>query len=420
MIVLLLACRGSPEPPHEGSTTASTVPPTSPPPWAVPPTIEYERELSSFAGPVFAELGTDGTSWENVDLLDDQQVYAYADPMLVNNGFSIEGRIDGADLLNVGFRGLWDDRVVVTRGSSQGWSTFEWPSWGDEHNCCGRGSIGELTGDAVDDIVWESFRDGVLGVWLLAGPIDATHDGEAYATLAPTLGVYPGQTLMGDFDADGALDLFVNCATRLALGLGPFPPTEQDLCTEGFVRIDTAGGYGGDMQGYWAPQTSRTSGDFDGDGHDDIVLSVSSSDVRVPGWSGPFFADTSREDTAFRFVQPLPPQPDGSHLVQEAAWITAGDLDDDGFGDLVIDWNSTGSPMEHDRVTISYGPLVGDLDPWEQPLLHREDLGAWTLTLGDLDLDGDDDLVMGIQDNGLEGIDQEGPLIGVFLGPFSL
>jgi len=90
------------------------------------------------------------------------------------------------------------------------------------------------------------------------------------------------------------------------------------------------------------------------------------------------------------------------------------------LGILICEWNGLWDVrLGYDQVRVAYGPLVGTIDSDSQAFVHRPDLGAFTINLDDIDLDGDGDLGMGmLEDTPFDGIGHlEGPLTAVFLGP---
>jgi len=95
----------------------------------------------------------------------------------------------------------------------------------------------------------------------------------------------------------------------------------------------------------------------------------------------------------------------------------AGDIDADGFDDVLVGSpnNSTGA-VEGGAAAVYYGPIAGSLRTVDAGLRlyggGREDAaGAGLAGPGDLDLDGFDDLVVGVPGLDLGGEDAGGAYI---------
>ena len=229
---------------------------------------------------------------------------------------------------------------------------------------------------------------------------------------------------VGDFNADGADDLAIGA------------PTEDygNTVSAGAVTM-LLGGSSGIHEGEsvrffqahpeipgW-PETddqfgfSLAAGDFNGDGHDDLIVgsplealgprTASGWITVIPGYTdGLEFAATRviHQDTAG--------VPGGAEAWDRFGWsLTPGDFDADGFGDLAV-----GVPYEHlsnkadaGAVHVLYGGSAGlQLGP-KDLFLSQQSLGAsgggagperddefgYSLTSGDFNADGFADLVIG-------------------------
>lgn len=425
MIPALLACATTE--PAPAPAPVSTVP-LPPPTWTLEPDLEFGELLLPVAGEVVARVAEDYGSWENVDLLHELAVVHSADPAgNSGNHYRVEGRIDGTDLLDLGSASVNED-VWLSRRTGQQWSDFLLSGWADHTGCCMEGDIGDLTGDAIDDVVFPALLGDLTEspsqatTWILAGPIDATHDAEWFAAF-PGGGdlTVPHQPRVADWTGDGEPDLALACGRpTVAFVLGPIAEGTVTPCMEIPDVVDlSAYEFSGSLYS-WLPMSHTAAGDFDGDGYPDVAQTLLGEDYTLPlaAWSGPFTGVRSREATLFRID--LVPIVKGGPQMAHVSWLTAGDLNDDAIDDLVLEWNGyEDTRLGFDKVRVAYGPLVGAVAYDSQAWVHRPELGAATINLDDIDLDGDDDLVMGmLEDTPFDGIEYlEGPLTAVFFGP---
>jgi hypothetical protein len=182
----------------------------------------------------------------------------------------------------------------------------------------------------------------------------------------------PASVALGDVDGDGDLDLGSANADRDNLTLffqdppGSFSSTPLEL---------------GDLSSMDSP-VSVTIGDLDGDGDQDIVSANPASDNLTV-----FFQELPGLFPSPPLVLGALPTTDGPRSV------ALGDLDGDGDNDLVSA-NREGplSPAEGDNLTIFFQEAPGT---FRSPPAVLESLLASFVTIGDLDGDGDHDLVSG-------------------------
>jgi FG-GAP-like repeat len=169
----------------------------------------------------------------------------------------------------------------------------------------GDGIEGEAPGSG--GTISESCQDGVLtpGEWCQIQPPEA-----------PDAGIDPCSLSIADFDADGRPDLAV-------------PNSDWNATAGGASVASILRGFGngsfGSVQSYtagaWLP-VGLAVGDFDGDGRPDIATS---------NWQSQQAYVLSNQGGAMSFDSPVATNLDG-----DASSIAAGDMNDDGQDDLIV------------------------------------------------------------------------------------
>jgi hypothetical protein len=297
-------------------------------------------------------------------------------------------------------------------------------------------AAGNFDGDAFADLAIgvPSGCDNLSGLWIPGGSVFVAHG--AAIGLVPFLGYRMslnsfgfdpveaedrfGQSVaVGDFDADGHDDLAIGIpgegghgAVQIVMG-SPF----------GLLFADNA---------FWAPGalgelpefgdalgSSLASGDFDGDGHDDLaigspfenldpentVLSVGTIAIAY-GASGPAWFDLARTD---RIRQGSIYGAGEDEPFDLFGWsLAAGDFDGDSYADLAIGHLLESELAEHGAVTILMGDADGlllssrfrELTPGRQGVpgdpLQGEQLFGTAVASADFDGSGFADLAIGI------------------------
>lgn len=229
-----------------------------------------------------------------------------------------------------------------------------------------------------------------------------------------------GQTLAcGDFDGDGYDDIAIGApgetigshpeagAVHIAYGSASgVSPTEAvwHRDTPGIQKAAAAGDRFG---------ASLAAGDFDGDGYDDLAVGAPGTTVGVQDGAGSLTVlygsatgISARDLVLTQGMTPMPTSPQSGENF--AAALAAGDIDNDGFDDIVI-----GSPREFvptkgkvGAFDVIYGSGTG-LDKSTVERLHQASAGILdTPSAGDdfaaalaiADIDGDDhaDVVVGV------------------------
>lgn len=146
-------------------------------------------------------------------------------------------------------------------------------------------------------------------------------------------------------------------------------------------------------QGRRTDVANVVTGDFDGDGIDDLALGVPESDLAKPQGGAVFIFKGSAAG--------LPAEPTwrilgGSDTAQFGSVMAAGDLDGDGKADLAISAPGDDLTVADSGAVYLYSIGADGPTPLRAPLtgLGRGNFGA-SLAIADVDGDGDNDLVVG-------------------------
>ncbi|MFF3643072.1 FG-GAP-like repeat-containing protein [Streptomyces sp. NPDC002564] len=167
------------------------------------------------------------------------------------------------------------------------------------------------------------------------------------------------------------------------------------------------------------PSTEEVRADFNGDGYGD--LAISAPIAKVAGKSGAGYVavvygtagglDPARRTVLSQATTGIPGTPETGDYFGDR--ITTGDLDDDGYTDLIVGVHGEriGSSDESGALTVVWGGAGGlkkgtDIS---SPLPGRNELG-WSVAAGDFDGDGRTDLA---------AANLASPELNIFKGPVS-
>ncbi|MEV7326210.1 FG-GAP and VCBS repeat-containing protein [Streptomyces sp. NPDC093970] len=165
---------------------------------------------------------------------------------------------------------------------------------------------------------------------------------------------------------------------------------------------------------------SGLSGDFNGDGYRD--LAIAAPVAKISGKSGAGYVavvygtknglDTAKRQIISQATTGVPGNPASGDYFGDR--LTTGDLDGDGYTDLVVGVHSEriGSTDSYGNVTVLWGGASGlkGASNLSSPMpRYRNELG-WALAAGDFDGDGHTDLAVG---------NNSTPSLNVFRGPFT-
>jgi hypothetical protein len=321
------------------------------------------------------------------------------------------------DRLNVDNEGA----VYVFSGGPQGlgqdsyWRTGSWQK-GSRYGAS-VGGAGDVDGDGWDDLIVgahsyniDYFREGM--VYLYCGPLESsTIAGWHFGGRSKGEHVGAAVGAAGDVNGDGSPDLLVSAwhwerEPEYELFDGAvllFYGNDAGTCNLGtepvWVFEDWFFAQGGQVSAQLGYSVG-TAGDVNGDGWDDAIIGA-------PGYDG---EESTNLGAAFVFYgsdSGLAAEPDWAFYGdQEGGWFgtsvsTAGDVNGDGFDDVVI-----GAPRYDDRWTdegaafVFFGSEAGlrDDGKYDWVGFGRQGgvlFGTSVSTAGDLNDDGWDDIIVG-------------------------
>ncbi len=273
---------------------------------------------------------------------------------------------------------------------------------------------GDTNGDGVGDLLIQSagrdswdYTSG--GAFVLPGPVtgDLVLEDAAPQLYGESLYLSCGDSLdgAGDTNGDGLDDVVIMDSEGSSIGsageaylvLGPVTAARDLVDADAIIGTE-----GGLVQDHFNAWCVAHADDTDGDGYDDLLIGTSamvSGEVRGGGvvlLRGPFEGEILMEDAEAKLFG------DGGGAGTSVS--SAGDLNDDGFPDLVVgDLLADPGATDAGVVYVELGPLSGthglaDAD-FEFEGQHSGDTAGYCASAGDFDGDGRIDLIVGAPGN---------------------
>ncbi|MES2642435.1 MAG: integrin alpha [Myxococcota bacterium] len=282
-------------------------------------------------------------------------------------------------------------------------------------------ATGDANGDGVADLLLGAVGSDELGpdagkVYLVYGPL-ADASGSLSTAPVSWLGEarldYAGSGVaFSDVDGDGDHDVLVGAQAnagggtgagrvylfRTPVEAGAYGLGEADVTITGLGPAAVAPPHGAPSVGDGAGSVLAGAGDFDGDGLGDVLIGANGADDLAAdgGAAALFLGPVGDGDHSFRDADRLwLGSTDGLYVGDSVA--RAGDVDGDGYGDLIIGGDSQGPGT----VWLVHGP--GEAGPIDVASAETSFVGevagnlagAYTAPVGDVDGDGWADLLIG-------------------------
>ncbi|MHA1569215.1 MAG: PKD domain-containing protein, partial [Alphaproteobacteria bacterium] len=289
-------------------------------------------------------------------------------------------------------------------------------------------AAGDLNNDGIDDLIVGAARAAGPGGELILGAVfvfygradwpPTFYTAEADVTIwgEKADGQFGSQVAVGDFDGDGIDDLFASAPNYEAVGQeaagkvygfrGGALPAEIDLRVPSVeADVEVTGGLESMRLGI-----GLAAGDINGDGQDDLLLGAPGLPMPLPGNKeandgsayvimGRALTDTLRIDLATDAPDVRLLWPD--QLSNLGLAVAAGDINDDGWGDLAVSAPNVPTKDGAGQVFVLYGratwPAVITLSTADVTVYGPEpgDRFGFALAFGDSNGDCVDDLYIG-------------------------
>jgi hypothetical protein len=297
------------------------------------------------------------------------------------------------------------------------------PNDDDAFRDLGRGGVNILYGSpdgltAANNQLWAV--DGLGGAGAEGSRLTtADFDGDGFADLAAAA---PGRDVGGMFHA-GAIDVVFGSENGL---------TEDRTAT---ISRATPGVPGDPGEHDARLGIAVAAGDLNGDGYGDLAFGLPAEEIAGRNEAGAVnvvFGSTAgiTGEGSQIWTQGAPGI---AGVVDEAdrfgRSLAIGDLDGDGFGDLVVGvpGDRVGTMWGAGAVNVIYGSVAGptsaDSQRWTQAsagvlnVAEPQDLFGWSLAIGDLDGDGHSDLAVGVPSESLGSLREAGAVNVMYGSP---
>lgn len=390
-------------------------------------------------------LGHEGIAAHTVDLATARasHIQATADAGALGSAVASVGDLDGDGREDVAV-GAWSDSshgslagaaYVFTSGAGSA-DTADAVIYGDsasDYAGWTLGAAGDVDGDGRDDLFVSAHgddgaADGAGAVFFFLSPVrGALTLADADVVLRGASeddGAGASAASLGDVNGDGYDDFAVGAPGDDTGGIDAgaayvfFGPLRNDRTT---AEADCA--IHGKAMRQWVGAAVAAAGDVNGDGQPDLLVGATGDSLVGAGagaaflFHGPLRGTVSTDAAAGRFFGAA----DGDQLGAQVA--SAGDLNRDGFADIVI-----GAPMADGEAGEDAGAAYVFLGPVEGSFSATAAAGrieggnegamagAAVASAGDVDGDAHDDLLVGTPGDSRAGVDAGAAVL--FYGPF--
>lgn len=301
---------------------------------------------------------------------------------------------------------------------------------------------GDFDGDGIDDLVVSEFNLSTIGsserFRVMRGkayPIGGPYPVSRFTSTTVTTDYYSSVLATGDFNGDGTDEVAIGYTGNKTSGGAVYIYQQRMDGSWQNLLIRQGGGYEGVDEAGDRFGSSLASGDFDGDGYDDLAIGVPGEENRGFGSSGAvqvvYGSASGLSGTRDRIFDTLN---DGLHFPAQAAdyygdAVATGDFDDDGDDDLAL--GVPGRECPNGGVVILKGSAssgltsagVQSFQPGQNGMLgdcaSSGDFGA-SLSAGKVNGQAYMGLAIGAPRADVDGIEQAGAVHLVFGGPSGL